>query len=116
MIALSKEQGVFARAAECLFIDEYAQVIVYKRGKAVFAFNFSPSNHYTDYYITVPTAGKYRVVFSTDEKEFGGFDRISKEYVYTAEKHPDGKYKFRIYMPARTALCIKKIWNTKAGG
>jgi 1,4-alpha-glucan branching enzyme len=109
MIALSKQSGLFKKAPKCLFIDAEKQVIVYERGGLVFAFNFSPVNSYEDYYLDVNTVGKYKVEFSTDEGAFGGWDRISKEYIYTAKKQPDGKAKLRIYLPARTALCVKKI-------
>ena len=48
---------------------------------------------------------------STDREEFGGHGRISEEYVYTSSKHPDGKYKLQIYLPARTGLVLEKLKN-----
>ena len=108
MIELTKQSNVFKRAPKCLFIDAEKQVIVYERGGLVFAFNFSPSSSYEGYYLEVPTAGKYKVEFSTDDRAFGGWDRISKEYIYTSKKQPDGKSKLQIYLPARSALCVKK--------
>ena len=109
MVALAQESRLFLGAPHCLFIDEYKQVMVYERGGAVFALNFSPENSYGDYWVTVPKCGKYRVTLSTDEECFGGFGRISTDYVYRATKHPDGLYKLQIYLPARTALCLKKV-------
>jgi 1,4-alpha-glucan branching enzyme len=109
MLSLSQEKRLFRRAPKGLRIDDGAQVLVYERGGVVFALNFSPSNAYVDYELPVPSVGRYQVVLSTDEGRFGGWDRISKEYVYTAERGKDKKTKIRIYLPARTALCMVKL-------
>ena len=109
MINLAKNHRIFSKAQKSLYTDAAGQVLMYERAGLVFAFNFSPSNYYVGYFITVPSAGKYQVIMSTDESEFGGWDRISKDYIYTAEKHKDGKYKIPIYLPARSALCMQKI-------
>ena len=84
--------------------------MVYERGGVVFVFNFSPNNAYVDYKIKVPK-GNYRVTLSSDEKKFGGYDRISTEYVYEAKKCKGG-YEFPIYLPARTAMCLTKVKQT----
>jgi 1,4-alpha-glucan branching enzyme len=108
MIYTTKKRRIFDKYSICHFIDADKQVIVYERGSLSFAANFSPNNSYEGYYMTVPTSGKYKIVLSTDKEEFGGFGRISEEYEYRAEKHGDGQYKIRIYLPARTALCVAK--------
>ena len=109
MLAVTRDHKLFRSVPQSLFIDANAQVLVYKRGNLVFAMNFSPTNSYVGYYLTVPTKGRYQVKMSTDEASFGGWDRISKDYVYTSEKQPDGTYKLRIYLPARTGLCMMKV-------
>ena len=83
-------------------------MLVFERGGKVFAFNFSPFNAYDDY-IHVPSRGEYKAVLSTDEARFGGFDGISLDYVYKAEKMSDGDYGFKIWLPARTAVCLEKV-------
>ena len=88
------------------FIDAKAQVLVYERCGKTFVVNFSPNNSYEGYYVEVKGKGDYKVVLSTDETRFGGLDRISKDYIYKAEKQTDGKYRVRIYIPSRTALCL----------
>ena len=80
-----------------------------ERRGVVFAFNFSPTNSYDGYWLTVPSKGKYRVVMSTDEECFGGYDRISEDYVYESSKHPDKQQKLQIYLPARTAICMVRV-------
>lgn len=109
MLSLLKEHRLFRSAPQSLFIDADAQVLVYKRGNLVFALNFSPTNSYEGYYLTLPTSGRYQVKLSTDEASFGGWDRISKEYVYTSKKQKDGTHKLQIYLPARTGLCMVKV-------
>ena len=108
MIAFLKERSLFDKEPNSLYIDKENQVLVYERANCVFVLNFSPTNSYPDYWVRVPVSGKYRVAMSTDEARFGGFDRISKEYVYTAAKYPDGFSKLQIYLPARTGLCLRR--------
>jgi len=109
MVELAKDKGIFKKAPRCLYIDKDKQVLVYERRGVIFAFNFSPTNSYDGYWLTVPSKGKHRVIMSTDDEEFGGHDRVSKDYVYESSKHPDKKYKFQIYLPARTAICMVKV-------
>ncbi len=108
MLQLATESKIFSKSPQCIFIDAQKQVLVYERNKQIFAFNFSPTNSYEGYYITVPGAGDYEVALSTDEKRFGGWDRISKECFYSATKQRDGQSRLQIYLPARTAVCLTK--------
>ncbi|MBO5204025.1 MAG: alpha amylase C-terminal domain-containing protein [Clostridia bacterium] len=108
MVKFMKVHDVFRALPKCLYIDEGCQVLVYERAGYIFAMNFSPTNSYEGYWLTVPARGKYRVLMSTDETRFGGYGRISDEYVYTAKKTPDGKNAFQIYLPSRTGLCMIK--------
>ncbi len=109
MVELSKEKKVFKRKPKVLFIGNDDKVLNYERGGLVFAFNFHPTNSYEGYFITVPSGGNYKVIMSTDDTAFGGHDRISKEYIYKAEKQADKKAKIQIYLPARTAICLIKL-------
>ena len=109
MVALTSDRKIFRKKPKCLFIGNDDKVINYERGGLVFAFNFHPTMSYEGYWITVPTPGKYKVILSTDDEEFGGYGRASKEYIYTATKHPDKKAKLQIYLPARSAVCLIKI-------
>lgn len=107
MLRFVKRKGLYAKAPNSLYIDDGGKVLIYERAGVVFALNFHPHNHYEGYWLTVPKEGKYQVTLTTDESAFGGFDRISKTYVYTASTHPDGKAKLQIYLPARTGLCLE---------
>ena len=108
MIALAKKHKIYQKKIRCLFIDAQAKVLVYERGGVVFALNFSPDRSYEGYWLTVPASGKYRVVLSSDAAEFGGYDRVSTDMIYTAKKDADGARKLQIYLPARVAICLKR--------
>ena len=108
MVNFAKEGRIHKTKPEYMMGKEDKQVLVFERGGKVFAFNFSPFNAYDDY-IRVPTRGEYKVALSTDEERFGGFGGVSLDYVYKTEKMEDGNNGFKIYLPARTAVCIEKV-------
>jgi len=57
----------------CSQVDK---VIVFERAGLLFIFNFNPTKSFADYRVGVEEEGEYRVALSSDEKRFGGFDRI----------------------------------------
>uniref|UniRef100_A0A182KAN4 1,4-alpha-glucan branching enzyme n=1 Tax=Anopheles christyi TaxID=43041 RepID=A0A182KAN4_9DIPT len=83
------------------------KVIAFERNNLLFLFNFHCSKSFTDYRIGVELAGKYRVVLSSDDSEFGGFNRIDKNVEH--QTFPEGwagrKNYIQLYLPCRTA-CI----------
>ncbi|MBR7132969.1 MAG: alpha amylase C-terminal domain-containing protein [Clostridia bacterium] len=113
LVRLAKTRKLFSCAPQSLYIDEGAQVLVYERNGAVFAFNFSPYNSYNPYFINTPSKGKYIPLLSTDDAAFGGWDRIDKEYVYKAENIGDRGVGFEMYLPARTAVCLVRTTKPK---
>ena len=58
------------------------KVIVYERAGLLFIFNFHPTRSFTDYRVGVEEAGEYKIVLSSDEKEYGGFGNITLEGKY----------------------------------
>ena len=108
-VALITENKIFTKKSKHIFIDNNKKVLTYQRGNIIFAFNFHPTESYADYWLTLPSCGKYRVILTTDDEMFGGFGRTSTEYIYTAEKQSDKKARFQIYLPSRVAVCIEKI-------
>ena len=108
MIALAKGQGILKKSPQCIFLDQHKRIILFERAGLIFAFNFSPTGSQADYWVQVPREGNYRVILSTDEGRFGGWDRVSKETRYRATVQPDGQTRLQIYLPARTALVLKR--------
>ena len=115
-LSLLQESGLLTAAARSLYIDKEAQVLVYERAGKVFAVNFSPTKSQEGYVMVFPEEGEYRVVLSTDEGRFGGFDRISHTYVYSAKKGADGRVTAKVYLPLRSGLCMEKLPAKKRVG
>ena len=107
MIGFASDRRIFSRSARPLFIDEEKKVLIFERGGVTFVFNFNPSTSFESYTVKVPSSGNYRVALSTDDAEFGGFDRVSKDYIYKARR-VKGVYEFPIYLPPRCAVCLVK--------
>lgn len=55
---------------------EQDKMIAFERGGLLWIFNFHPTESWVDYRIGCSRPGKYRIVLSSDAKEFGGFDRV----------------------------------------
>ncbi|MCF0192767.1 MAG: alpha amylase C-terminal domain-containing protein [Prevotella sp.] len=87
------------------------QVIAYTRGDLLFVFNFSPTQSFTDYGFLVPK-GSYKVVLNTDSPDFGGFgfadDTVEHFTNYDAMYEQDSKEWLKLYIPARSAVVLKK--------
>ncbi len=107
MVEMAKKQKVIGGHDKQLQLNNTDKTLVYKKGGAVFVFNFHPVNAYDGYFVTMPETGDYEVVFSTDDHQFGGQGRVYHQ-TYTATKQADGKIGFQIYLPNRTAIVLKK--------
>ena len=87
------------------------QILAFTRGDLLFVFNFSPTQSYVDYGLLVPT-GTYDVVLNTDAKVFGGNelndDSITHFTNYDALYVNEHKEWLKLYIPARTAMVLKK--------
>ena len=106
MTSIIREGRLFEKKEKYVHHDNEKQVLIYRRGDYVFAFNFSPTNSYTDLRIEGIPRGEWRTVFSTDDYCFGGQGRIAHES-YKARTLDDGKVGFEIYLPARCAVVLK---------
>ncbi|MDE6316855.1 MAG: alpha amylase C-terminal domain-containing protein [Muribaculaceae bacterium] len=95
---------------EKLWEKDDDQVLAFRRGDLVFVFNFSPFKSFTDYGILAP-AGKYKVVLSSDDKQFGGFGNIDDDVEHLTQYDelyaPTGKEWLKLYLPARSAQVLR---------
>ena len=89
-----------------LHLDNTHKTLIYKKGSALFVFNFHPVNSYDGYFLPVPEAGEYDVVMSTDDFCFGGQGRVYHQSYSTREQ--DGRQGILLYLPSRTAVILKK--------
>ena len=108
MVAMAKKNKVISGGDKQLKLDNWDKVVVYKKGSALFAFNFHTNQSYDGFTVPVDKPGKYQVIISTDDYCYGGQGRIYHQ-VYKAEKGTDGKYGVKLYLPSRTAVVLKKV-------
>lgn len=94
-----------------LWIDESNKILAYRKAGLVFLYNFNPLKSFEDFELPVCEAGKYQVIFDSDEEIFGGQNRISKEIIYEAKPliSKKGKTGITIYSPSRTVLVLKLL-------
>jgi 1,4-alpha-glucan branching enzyme len=88
------------------------KVIAFERGGLLFIFNFHHTQSFTDYRIGVNIPGEYKIVLSSDMKEFGGWDRVDvkeSRFVTTEEEWHGRKNWIQVYSPSRVALILAKV-------
>ena len=92
-------------------LNDPDKVAVYGRGDYLFVYNFDPSRSYTDYGVLVPR-GSYKIVLNSDNPEFGGNNLINESQMFytipDTQSKKKGKEWLKMYLPARTALILKK--------
>ena len=90
------------------------QILAYSRGDLLFVFNFSPLHSYTDYGFIVPQ-GCYEVVLNTDSKIYGGNELADDSVRHFTNYDPiyekDGKGWLKLYIPARSAVVLRRQHN-----
>jgi 1,4-alpha-glucan branching enzyme len=91
------------------------QILAYSRGELIFVFNFSPTRSFTDYGFMVPE-GKYQVVLNTDAVAFGGNGLADDSVPHFTNYDPllarDGKGWLKLYLPARSAVVLRRAPET----
>lgn len=85
------------------------QVLAFERGGLLFIFNFHPTKSYTNYGIPI-NAGKFKIVLSSDDEEFGGFKRVDKDMSYYTRPLLLNKthHHLQLYIPSRMAMVLKR--------
>ena len=102
---LSKPQAVN------LWIDQDNKIISFAKGDLLYLFNFNTTKSDPKFFMHahITGAGNYRAIFSSDDAEFGGLDRVSKDYVYQAKEIPEKGTGFEVYIPCRTAVVFQRV-------
>ena len=109
--AVKSEKNFIKTPVQEVWHNDGDQVLAFMRGDLVFVFNFSPTHSYTDYGFLVPE-GTYDVVLNSDAKMFGGngFADDTMEHLtnYDPVYEKDKKGWLKLYIPARSAVVLKK--------
>ncbi len=109
MIELINDKHLLTHPCYKHFGNDHDQVLAFSRGDYLFVFNFNPDRSFSDY--GIPTSiGKYTPVLSTDQSDFGGFNRTEINYLYYTQPLPYNRehHQLLLYLPARTAIILKK--------
>ena len=117
MIEVMKSQKNFnLTPVQEIWVNEGDQIMAFMRGDLLYVFNFSPTRSFTDYGFLVPL-GEYDVVLNTDSPDYGGFGFADDSVAHFTNFDPmyanDGKGWLMLYIPARSAVVLKKK-GTKA--
>ncbi|GHJ87900.1 hypothetical protein NliqN6_4302 [Naganishia liquefaciens] len=104
----SKYKWLSAPQAYVSLKNETDKMLVFERAGLLFIFNFSPTESFVDYRVGVETPGKYKIVLNSDEKRFGGHDRVDMNGEYFTTDFPWNNRKnfLQVYIPARVVLVL----------
>lgn len=107
---VNSEQILKEQRPHLVTANQGDQVLVFERGILVFAFNFNPVKSFTDYGFAVEP-GKYKILLNTDESEFGGQGLADSSMTYYSfpDYHTAPKHIIKLYLPARSALVLKRV-------
>ncbi|MCM1031429.1 MAG: alpha amylase C-terminal domain-containing protein [Oscillibacter sp.] len=107
MIRLVKKEDIFRFRPEPMVRDNEQQVLIFSRGGLLLAFNFNPSQSFSDYRFGA-APGKYVEVLNTDSKVYDGFERIREPVPhFTLYDESSGYNELSLYLPSRSALVLK---------
>ena len=109
MIALLKDEDILNSPTQSTWIQNDDKVLMYLKGDIAFAFNFHPTKSFDGYFVPVREEGIYKVILSSDDGLYGGYDRVDTDYLYRASKTADGRIGFLCYLPCRSAMVLKKM-------
>jgi 1,4-alpha-glucan branching enzyme len=93
---------------EQLALHEDSRQLIYRRGPLIFAFNFHPTESYSDLRIPSPDREDYTVVLSSDDPKYSGHDRLRDGVVYPIQIIPmyGREQSLRIYLPSRSVQVL----------
>jgi hypothetical protein len=109
MVHIAKSVNLFEQrwADLRLKTDFHQKVIVFTRKELMFAFNFH--HDWSQWGVKVPVLenADYTVDFSSDDWSYGGFGQVHR-VTCPAKRDEDGSYYIELYIPARTAIVLRR--------
>eukprot|EP00792_Barthelona_sp_PAP020_P011594 TRINITY_DN568_c0_g1_i1.p1 TRINITY_DN568_c0_g1~~TRINITY_DN568_c0_g1_i1.p1 ORF type:complete len:703 (-),score=199.67 TRINITY_DN568_c0_g1_i1:15-2084(-) len=87
------------------------KLISFDKKNLLFIFNFHPSSSFVDHKIPVRFAGKYTIVFHSDEIEDGGHDRIKLggEFFTEVDNYMGQNQSLKVYIPSRCLIVLERL-------
>ncbi len=83
------------------------QVLIFKRADLLFVFNLNPVQSFEGYGFQIDK-GKYKIIFSSDDTKFLGYNRLNKRLHYKTQLIED-KHFLKLYIPNRIGFVLQKI-------
>jgi 1,4-alpha-glucan branching enzyme len=84
--------------------DDGDKLLAWQRGSLLWVLNFHPTTSFEGYGLRVPP-GSYELILSTDDAEFGGFNRLVRPQRFEV----DAEGWVRLYLPSRAGLVLKRV-------
>lgn len=102
---------ILSKFAYVTWAHEGDKIISFERNGHVFVFNFHYERSFTDYRIGVEKPGSYKIVLSSDDELFGGFNRVntSLTHVSVPEGHAGRNQFIHTYLPPRTGFVFVRL-------
>ncbi|MFV0237338.1 MAG: alpha amylase C-terminal domain-containing protein [Flavobacteriales bacterium] len=102
MIKFIKEEATLKSTPYKIHEDNEKRILVFEKNKLIYIFNFNQDS-FENYPIPLDEEGAYKIIFSSDDEIFGGFNRLDKSV-----KHSINDRSLQIYLPSRITLVLKK--------
>lgn len=112
MIAFVKAQDILLDTHPAqLWVDDTRKLLIYRRADCIFVCNFHPNVSYRDFELPTHEEAKYRILFHSDLKKYGGFERFDQTVLYESKNlsHFKTMKGIQIYSPSRTVFVLQKI-------
>ena len=90
-----------------LTVRQSDYTVSFMHGDFLFVINFSPDKSHSDYAVPAE-AGSYKLALSSDDKNFGGQERINHNSRFFTSP-TDNSHNLKVYLPARTGIILQKV-------
>ena len=90
-----------------LTVRQSDRTVSFMHGDFLFVINFSPDKSHSDYAVPAE-AGSYKLALSSDDKDFGGQERIDHNSRFFTSP-ADNNHNLKVYLPARTGIILQKV-------
>lgn len=108
MVKLIKKYDVLSSDRPFAIVQNIGdQVLVFKRADLLFVFNLNPTQSFEGYGFEIDK-GKYKIIFSSDNEKFLGYNRLDEKLHYQTQEIDDKNY-LQLYIPNRSAFVMRKL-------
>ena len=90
-----------------LTVRQSDHMVSFMHGDFLFVINFSPDKSHSDYAVPAE-AGSYKLALSSDDKNFGGQERIDHNSRFFTSP-ANNNHNLKVYLPARTGIILQKV-------